>query len=131
VHISASRDNEVSFDDELKGGLATQFMRDCMLRDAKDLDGSGALSVDEIRQCAQEKVEKRMQNDPQLQAASPDLEWQQCVCAHLVQFARYGCCGHCAGALACRAADSGRCRYCRDATGSRAACAGARGSCAS
>lgn len=64
VHISASRDNEVSFDDELKGGLATQFMRDCMLRDAKDLDGSGALSVDEIRQCAQEKVEKRMQNDP-------------------------------------------------------------------
>lgn len=64
VHLSASRENEVSFDDELKGGLATQFMRDCMLRDARDLDGSGALSVDEIRQCAQEKIEKRMQNDP-------------------------------------------------------------------
>ena len=63
IHISAARDNEVSFDDEQKGGLATQFMRDCMLRDAKDLDGSGAVSIDEIRQCAQEKVDKRLAND--------------------------------------------------------------------
>jgi hypothetical protein len=63
IHLSASRDNEISFDDELKGGLATQFMRDCMLRDARDLDGSGAISIDEIRQCAQEKINRRMQND--------------------------------------------------------------------
>ena len=63
IHISASRDNEISFDDEIKGGLATQFMRDCMLRDAKDLDGSGAVSIDEIKQCAQEKIDKRMAND--------------------------------------------------------------------
>ena len=64
IHISASRDNEISFDDEQKGGLATQFMRDCMLRDAKDLDGSGAISVDEIKVCAQEKLNKRMERDP-------------------------------------------------------------------
>lgn len=64
IHISSSRDNEVSFDDELKGGLATQFLRDCMLRDAKDLDGSGAVSIEEIRACTQEKINKRMQNDP-------------------------------------------------------------------
>lgn len=63
IHVSASRDNEISFDDELKGGLATQFMRDCMLRDAKDLDNSGAITMDEIRQCAQEKINKRMAND--------------------------------------------------------------------
>jgi hypothetical protein len=63
IHISAARDNEVSFDDEKKGGLATQFMRDCMLRDAQDLDGSGAITMDEIRICAQEKINKRMQND--------------------------------------------------------------------
>ena len=63
IHVSASRDNEISFDDELKGGLATQFMRDCMLREAKDLDGSGAISMDEIRQCAQTKINKRMNND--------------------------------------------------------------------
>ena len=64
IHISASRDNEISFDDEQKGGLATQFMRDCMLRDAKDLDGSGAVSIDEIKVCAQEKLNKRMERDP-------------------------------------------------------------------
>jgi len=63
IHVSASRDNEVSFDDEQKGGLATQFMRDCMLRDAKDLDNSGAITMDEIRMCAQDKLNKRMQND--------------------------------------------------------------------
>ena len=63
IHVSASRDNEISFDDELKGGLATQFMRDCMLREAKDLDKSGAISVDEIKVCAQEKINKRMAND--------------------------------------------------------------------
>ncbi len=63
IHISASRDNEISFDDSQKGGLATQFMRDCMLRDAKDLDGSGAISMDEIRQCAQTKINERMKSD--------------------------------------------------------------------
>ena len=68
IHVSASRDNEISFDDEQKGGLATQYMRDCMLRDAKDLDNSGAISMDEIRQCAQEKINKRMANDPNYKA---------------------------------------------------------------
>jgi hypothetical protein len=63
IHVSSSRDNEISFDDELKGGLATQFMRDCMLRDARDHDGSGAISVEEIRACAQEKINQRMRND--------------------------------------------------------------------
>jgi hypothetical protein len=63
IHVSASRSNEISFDDEQKGGLATQFMRDCMLRDAKDLDNSGAISMEEIRQCAQEKINSRMAND--------------------------------------------------------------------
>ncbi len=68
IHISAARDNEISFDDEQKGGLATQFMRDCMLRDAKDLDGSGAISVEEIKVCAQEKLNKRMERDPNFKA---------------------------------------------------------------
>ena len=62
IHISASRDNEISFDDEQKGGLATQFVRDCMIRDAVDLDKSGAISMDEIRQCAQTKINQRMEN---------------------------------------------------------------------
>ncbi len=68
IHISASRDNEISFDDEQKGGLATQFVRDCMLRDAVDLDKSGAISMDEIRQCAQVKINDRMKNDANYKA---------------------------------------------------------------
>jgi hypothetical protein len=68
VHLSAARDNEISFDDEQKGGLATQYMRDCMLRDAKDLDGSGAISIEEIKQCAQDKVNRRMKDDSNFKA---------------------------------------------------------------
>lgn len=73
VHLSSSRDNEISFDDEQKGGLATQFMRDCMLRDAKDLDGSGAISIEEIRMCAQDKMNKRMQNDSRFKPSNITL----------------------------------------------------------
>jgi hypothetical protein len=64
VHLSSSRDDEVSFDDEQKGGLATQFMRDCMLRDARDVDNSGGVSIEEIKQCAQTKIDNRMKADP-------------------------------------------------------------------
>jgi Caspase domain/Domain of unknown function (DUF4384)/Bacterial SH3 domain len=73
VHVSASRHDEISFDDSNKGGLATQYMRDCMLRDAQDLDGSGAISMEEIRQCAQEKIDRRMRNDAQFKPHSIQL----------------------------------------------------------
>lgn len=73
VHISSSRNDEVSFDDEQKGGLATEFMRDCMLRDAKDLDKSGSLSIEEIKQCAQEKINNRMAGDPLYKAHNISL----------------------------------------------------------
>ncbi|MFD0667257.1 caspase family protein [Ramlibacter sp. MAHUQ-53] len=68
VHLSAARADEISFEDENKGGLATQFMRDCLLREAKDLDGSGAVTIDEVRQCAQAKIEQRLRGDSQFLA---------------------------------------------------------------
>lgn len=55
VQISAADYNEVSWDSD-NGGLATQYMAQCLLGDAKDLNRSGAISLDEIRSCAQEKL---------------------------------------------------------------------------
>jgi len=57
VHVAASRPDEVSFDSSLTGGLATSAWRDCFLGDGRDLDQSGAITVDEITQCAQEKID--------------------------------------------------------------------------
>lgn len=68
IHLSAARNDEISFDDELKGGLATQYVRDCMLRDARDADASGAISIDEVRVCAQEKIDRRLRGDPNFSA---------------------------------------------------------------
>ena len=56
VQITSSRPDEVSLDQPDKGGLATQAMRDCLLGKAKDLNSSGAVSMDEIQQCAQSQI---------------------------------------------------------------------------
>ena len=62
VQITSSRSDEVSFDEPEKGGLATQGLRDCLLGHAKDLDLSGAVSLEEIRQCAQKIVDDKLRN---------------------------------------------------------------------
>lgn len=66
VSIAASRPDEVSFDDPKTGGLATTAWRDCMLGGAKDLDNSGAISVEEITRCAQEKVSNTLSRFPNI-----------------------------------------------------------------
>jgi hypothetical protein len=68
VLISSSRPDEVSFDDEDAGGIATQAWRDCMLHDAVDLDQSGAISVNEISACAQQRIEARFKGNQQFGA---------------------------------------------------------------
>ena len=60
VQITSSRPDEVSFDEPGKGGLATQGVRDCLLGKAVDTDGSGAVSLAEIQQCAQAFIEQRL-----------------------------------------------------------------------
>lgn len=56
VQISSARPEEVSFDDEHIGGLATETWKNCMLGEAKDLDHSGGVTVEEIAACAQVKL---------------------------------------------------------------------------
>lgn len=61
VQITSSRPDEVSFDEPGKGGLATQGIRDCLLGQAKDLNGSGSVTMDEVQTCAQAFVDQRLQ----------------------------------------------------------------------
>jgi uncharacterized protein YegJ (DUF2314 family) len=64
VHIAASRPDEVSFDNSASGGFATTAWRDCLLGQATDRDGSGAVTVDEITACAQARVNKGLEGQP-------------------------------------------------------------------
>lgn len=68
VQISSSRPDEVSFDDDSGGGLATQAWRDCMLGEASDFDQSGAISVSEIAACAQGRIDSRFASSQQYAA---------------------------------------------------------------
>jgi len=66
VQVSSSRPDEVSFDEPDKGGLATQGIRDCLLGQAKDTNQSGAVTLEEVQQCAQRFVDGRLKNVPGL-----------------------------------------------------------------
>ncbi len=60
VQIAAANYNEVSWDFPNIGGLATHSLTQCLLGEATDLNRSGAVSLDEVRQCAQVKVDEAM-----------------------------------------------------------------------
>jgi hypothetical protein len=56
VFIAAAQDNEISLDMADRGGVATVSWMKCMGGAAKDTNRSGAVSVEEIRQCAQDEI---------------------------------------------------------------------------
>lgn len=62
VYIAAAKDNEISLDQPGKGGVATQSWLACMSGEALDADASGGLTVDEIRQCAQAKIDAQLKD---------------------------------------------------------------------
>jgi len=64
VYIAAAKDNEISLDQPGRGGVASQAWLACMAGAAKDLDGSGGLSAEEIRTCAQERIDQQLRNVP-------------------------------------------------------------------
>jgi len=60
VQIAAANDNEVSWDSKDLGGLATHTLTQCLTGGASDLNGSGAISLEEVRACAQAKLNALM-----------------------------------------------------------------------
>ena len=62
VHIAAARDSEISLDQPGKGGVASQAWLACLSGAAKDGDGSGGLSAEEVRTCAQERINQQLKN---------------------------------------------------------------------
>lgn len=60
VHIAAARDSEVSLDQPGHGGVASQAWLACLAGAAKDTDGSGGLSAQEIQACAQDRIDKQL-----------------------------------------------------------------------
>lgn len=65
VHLASSRHDELSFDNAESGGLATSSLLACMRGAARDLDGSGAISVDELAACAQPRIDQALRTQTQ------------------------------------------------------------------
>ncbi len=61
VLISSARPDEVAWDEGPgAGGIATQALRDCLLGQARDTNASGAVTLEEIRACAQVKMDQKL-----------------------------------------------------------------------
>ena len=64
VQITSSRPDEQSLDQPGMGGLATVAIRDCLLGKAKDVNRSGAVSMSEVQQCAQNAINLALKGNP-------------------------------------------------------------------
>lgn len=64
LYIAAARRDEVAFDDEDKGGLATSAILECLNEPLVDLDRSGSVSFQELAACAQAKIDRELRDDP-------------------------------------------------------------------
>jgi hypothetical protein len=60
VQIAAANNNEVSWDTKEMGGIATHTMTQCLMGESSDLNKSGAISLDEVRACAQIRLNALM-----------------------------------------------------------------------
>ena len=61
-----------ALEDDAKGGLLTQFTRDCLLRETREA-ATAAGGADAVRQCVQGKLNSRMSGDPVLRAPQVGL----------------------------------------------------------
>ena len=61
IEIAAAKPDEVSWDNALSGGVATTAVRDCLMDGTIDRNRSGAIDLEEIRACAQRKMDRSME----------------------------------------------------------------------
>lgn len=64
LYVAAARADEVAFDDESKGGMATSSLLECLKSGNVDTDHSGSISFQELANCAQGRIDQRFRNDP-------------------------------------------------------------------
>ncbi len=62
VVIASARADEISLDQPGRGGVATQAWLACMSGAAQDTDASGNLTAEEIRHCAQQRIDEALKN---------------------------------------------------------------------
>jgi hypothetical protein len=62
VVVASARADEISLDQPGRGGVATQAWLACMSGAAQDADRSGSLTAEEIRRCAQQRIDDALKN---------------------------------------------------------------------
>lgn len=64
LYLAAARHDEVAYDDEGRGGMATTSLLDCLTSAVPDTDNSGGVSFRELAACAQERIDSEFAADP-------------------------------------------------------------------
>jgi hypothetical protein len=66
VYVTSARPDEVSWDQPGKGGVATQALKACLLGRAKDINNSGAVTLEEVQKCAQAIMNEKVPGPDQI-----------------------------------------------------------------
>lgn len=64
LYLAAARHDEVAYDDEGRGGMATTSLLDCLMSAVPDTDHSGGVSFRELAACAQKRIDGEFAADP-------------------------------------------------------------------
>jgi hypothetical protein len=64
LYLAAARHDEVAYDDEGRGGMATTSLLECLNSTIPDADSSGGVSFRELADCAQKRIDKEFASDP-------------------------------------------------------------------
>ncbi|OHC64261.1 MAG: hypothetical protein A2040_19900 [Rhodocyclales bacterium GWA2_65_19] len=79
LYIAAARRDEVAYEDSSGGGMSTASLLACLNALVADTDRSGGISVKELVQCAQTRIDQEFAQDPVYRphhiSVSGNMEW--------------------------------------------------------